>query len=536
MAIKSHYLKPIVIIATILLLLLTIPFLILTKESIVALALYSNLALDHTILTLLKNSFNLVITTVVLSGIIAITLAWVTTYYDLPYKKLINILILLPLTIPSYILASTYAYIGEDQIPYFCDTVLNTNCNFSIRTPLGASIIFSLGLYPYLYLLTKNYFEKLKERITLAKLHGLKERQIIFKIAIPGSKPAIIAGLSLIAMEVMADFGLASLFGIKTFTTQIYRAWFYQNQYETAAFLSICLLAIVIIILLIEKFLNLHKSYTIPKYGATSSTAKKPKFIKTIFLLSICLTIPLFAFFIPFTQILLWGIEKHHYFLSQDFIKTFSNSLFLALMGSITIVAATILIITVLKTYQLKIGKILGNVVSLGYAVPGSVIAISVIYTLQSIFNQFGINYQSISILAIIGLIYAYFVRFVTLAHNNIQSSWAKIPNELNDISLIYQKNNLQRLNNIYIPFLSYEISISLLLIAVEIIKELPATLILRPFNFDTLSTRTYLLASDEMVSTAGALSLSIIAINLIPIYFINKFFLKNHSKVGSNE
>lgn len=526
---NSPYLKPIVIISTILLLLLTLPFLILTKESLVALSLYSHYAIDPDLITLLYNSFNLVIITLFLSFIIGVTLAWITTYYTLPYKKIMNILILLPITIPSYILANTYSYISEDQIPYFCYKLINSSCNFSIRNIYGASIIFALGLYPYVYLLTKNYFIKLKERIILARLYALKETQIISKIAIPGAKPAIISGLSLIAMEILADFGVASLFGIQTFTTKIYRSWFYQNQYETAALLSLFLLFIVIIILLIEKFLNLHKSYTIPKYSENAALDFTPNTIKKIFIISISLIIPLFGFIIPAIQIILWAIQKYDYFLTQDFMRIFGNSMFLALIGSTIIVSSSILIITTIKTYRLKFTKLLSHVVSLGYAIPGSVIAISILYTLHLILNN--LDYQSLAIFSIIGLTYAYFVRFITLAHNNIESAWAKIPNEVNNVSLIYQKTNNQRLHNIYIPFLSYEITVALLLIAIEIIKELPATLILRPFNFDTLATKTYLFASDEMVIHSGALSLAIITINFIPIYFINKFFLENHAK-----
>lgn len=518
--------KPSIIIVTILLLLLTIPFVILVKEGLISLLLYSNTSLNNTILILLKNSFNLVTLTLSLAFIIGITLAWITSYYILPYHKIINILLLLPLAIPSYILANTYAYISEDQIPYFCNTILDLSCNFSIRNILGASMIFALGLYPYIYLLTKHYFIKLKERIMLGKLYGLTEKQVITKIAIPGAKPAIIASLSLIAMEVLADFGVVSLFGIQTFTTKIYRSWFYQNQYETAALLSLCLLLIVIILLAIEKFLNLHKTYHIPKYSDTITTAPHLSKTKKSFLMFICIIIPIFAFIIPSIQIISWSLEKYHYFLSKDFIRIFSNSLFLALAGAIIIVSSSILIITILKTHNLKLNKFLANIVSLGYAIPGSVIAISIIYTLHIIFNYFNLDYQSIAIFSIIGLIYAYFVRFITLAHSNISSSWSKIPNEINHISLIYNKNNWQRLNNIYLPFLSYEIAVSLLLISIEIIKELPATLILRPFNFDTLATKTYLFASDEMVATAGALSLAIIVINIIPIYFINKFFI----------
>ena len=128
----------------------------------------------------------------------------------------------------------------------------------------------------------------------------------------------------------------------------------------------------------------------------------------------ICIIIPIFAFIIPSIQIISWSLEKYHYFLSKDFIRIFSNSLFLALAGAIIIVSSSILIITILKTHNLKLNKFLANIVSLGYAIPGSVIAISIIYTLHIIFNYFNLDYQSIAIFSIIGLIYAYFVRFIT--------------------------------------------------------------------------------------------------------------------------
>ena len=522
----KKYLKGTVIIATVLLLLLALPFVILISESLYAIWLQQDFISYYQFFTLLQNSFSLVLLTLIFAAIIGISLAWLTSYYNIPFKHVINILILLPVTIPSYILANVYAYIGEDQIPYFCGKFFDLPCNFSLRNILGAAFIFSLGLYPYVYLLSKNYFLKLKERLMVAKLYGLNQWQLITQIALPSSKPAIVAGLSLIAMEVLADFGVVSLFGIETFTTQIYRAWFYQNQYQISALLSVILLAIVIFMLLLEKIFDSRRGYEVskcdPKIDFSNDLTGRYKYIFMTFII----LIPTIAFVIPLIQIIIWSIKRYDYFLSYEFAAIFANSLFLAALGAIIIVFATLLIISVIKSGNFRLYRILNSITSLGYVIPGSVIAIAILYSVNLILGQFDVGYNTISLVAIFSLIYAYFIRFSALSYNNINSAWQKIPRELFNISLIYQKNNIERMHNIYIPLLSREVAISILLISIEIIKELPATLILRPFNFETLATKTYMLASDEMVIASGTASLAIIVINIIPIYFINKFFL----------
>jgi iron(III) transport system permease protein len=514
--------NPAIILSIIFIALIAFPFLVLAKE---AFSSYANLENLYFVYEPFLNVLLLIVLTTSLALIIGILSAWFLHRYKFPGRSFFKIAILIPLAFPPYILAIIYGYFIEDQLPYFCNLYFKFNCGFEIRNIFGASFIFAISLYPYIYLFTRNYFSKLGSQFQLAEIYNLSEKNILRKIAIPSARPAIIAASILLMMEIIADFGVVSFFGIKAYTSEIYRLWFYQNNYSAAAVISFFLLFLVLIIFVFERLLLKGKTYQIN--SAHENISNEPIIAKQKYKISFFfLIVSLFTVFIPLFEIVYFAASRFFMIADKSLAKIFFNSFFLSIIGAIVITSITALIFISGKLSKNKLQNFLTNFISLGYAIPGSVVAIAVLYVINIAVSKFNFSYHGLAISSIIFLIYAYQIRFTAVSFNVLKSGWHNVADELIDVSNIYQKSYFSKIKSLS-PMLKNSLNISFLLIAIEIIKELPATLILRPFNFDSLATRTYMLASDEMLADAIATSSAIVLINLIPIYFINKIFYR---------
>lgn len=462
--------------------------------------------------------------------------AWFITMYDFPGRQLLEWLLLLPLAIPAYILAYIYTDFF-DAIGPFYNFLLNlgvdqtTLNSFDIRTIPGCIFIFSFAFYPYVYLLARiSYIQQSTCLLEVSQTLGYGPVKRFLKVALPLSRPALISGIILALMEVLNDFGTVQYFGIDTFTTGIYRTWLGFNDPITANQLASILLLFVFTLLIVEKYSRQKAHY----YSTTNhqrqivrkTLQSKQKIMVSLF----CFIPPTIGFIFPF--ILLSKIAIGEYsVIDVKYIDLIQNTLILALLAACAAIILCLCVSYALRFNSTIFSKAAYRIACVGYAIPGSILAVGIMGVLSQsdhFLNKISLNYFDISLGlifsgTIIALLYAYVVRFLPCAIHAIDNGFLKIKPSLDEASLNLGKTSFQTFKKIHIPLLSGSIVTAGLLVFVEVMKELPATLIIRPFNFDTLAVETYRLASDERLAEASLPALTIILTGLIPVIFLNK-------------
>ena len=491
-----------------------------------------NHLIDYVLPSYVSNSLILILGVSILSLILGVGTAWFTTNFDFFGKSWLEWAIILPLAIPPYILAYTFtglfdSYGSANEI---IRSLFGLKSDFiffpNVRNIFGAIVVFSFTLYPYVYLTTRMAFlNQSRSLMEAGKLLGNSNRLLFFKLAIPLVRPAIIAGLALVIMETLSDFGAVDHFAIQTFTTGIFRTWYGMYDLNTAMQLSSFLLIFVAIFIFIERSERRKMSYSY-----SSSTFKKTASIKlegskNCFALRFCF-FPLFiGFILPVIELINWAIFfPSENFLSNNLISTLFNTIILGFTAGIlcTIFA---LVINFLKRFDK--GWFLGffsQFLTLGYALPGIILAIGIIKFFSFLDSSLINTFLKLTLLgSLIGLMLAYVIKAYALASNTIESGFQRINSSIDDISLSLKKTKFEIFLKIHMPLMKTSILTSLLLVISEVIKELPATLILRPFNFDTLAVTTYIYASEERMYEAASPAIMIVLIGLIPIIFLSK-------------
>lgn len=477
------------------------------------------------------NSLVLLVFVVFFTLLIGVTSAWMVTIYDFPLKEIISYLLLLPLAVPAYIASFVYTDILEfagplqSSIRNHFDLYKGEYYFPQIRSLGGAIFIMTFVFYPYVYIVCKIAFEKSNCLLDVSKVMGKNYFNIFIKIAIPSIRPAIIAGSSLVAMETLADFGAVKYLDIQTFTTGIYRSWYLSNDFSTSSKLSLILLIFVLCVLMIEKFFRKNKTYTLINNTQKNIKAVKIEGNKKYLITILCITPFLVGFLIPVIRLLMFSLESN--FDSRSF-EYLNNSLKVSILASFV----ALFIAIIFSYYNRNYGKhIITKLSCIGYAVPGSVLAIGVLIMFtgadhiingisQTLFDKtVGLIFSG----SIFALIFAYVFRFLAVSFNNVDSSMIKIRKEIDLSAYLLGKNKNFILRNIHIPLIKSSSIIAFLLVFVESMKELPATLIIRPFNFETLATATYQLASDERLRDSANTSLIMIFISLCAILALSK-------------
>jgi len=482
---------------------------------------------------------------VVFFGVIS---AWIVTTYDFHLRKIIDLFLLLPLSIPPYVAAIAYGelfdYSSYFQIFFRENVSILSDVHLpNIRSLPGVIFIFSITLYPYVYIISRAAFSELSYTYNeIGKTLGLNQLSIFFKVYLPLAIFPIIGGIILSILESLNDFGTVQYYGVNTFTTGIYKTWIGLGDINLASQISVFFLFFIFFILFLQKrFLSSEKIDLKTSKEKRTNLLSSGK-LRNIFLISFCLLPVILGFFIPFIFLLISSIQALEIFTLKDtFINTF-NTVFLALSVSFIIIFLSLLINYSVRIKKTKINLFFNKVSSLGYAIPGSIIAIGILIPftyLDNFFvnyfkNNFNLNVDAFFVGSIFILCFAYIVRFFTISQTNIESSFYRISKNIDDTARVLGKKPILTLFNIHIPLMSLSILLSLVLIFIEIIKELSATLILRPFNFDTLAVQVYEYASEEKIIESSIPSLIIVVLCVIGIIFIsriNKQLLKSGKK-----
>lgn len=492
--------------------------------------LWGHLA-DNLLLEYLSNTFLILMFVSLISVVLGVSCAWLVTMYQFPGKDIFKWLLVMPIAIPTYVSAYIYAGLVEPSGFLFesAESTIGLGKELynliNLRNIYGVIFILSICLYPYIYLITYSSFKEQSYcAIEVGKSLGLNKKELFRKISIPLARPGIIAGLSLVMMETLAEFGTMDYYGVSTFTTGIYRTWFAFDDDTSALHLASILLTFVFILMILEKY-----SRGRSKYNHSSQKTRPMKPINMsmrngIYAFLWCLLIVLLGFIIPIIQLFLWLIDTYSYLFDSEFLEIITNTIIIGSFASVLIVLISIYASYVNRSTSNMYTKFSLKIFSIGYSIPGVVIAVGIIIPITLIDDLqaaiFGspIFYLSGSFIA---LIIAYLSRFSTISFNATESGLSKIKNNIDLTAKSFGFSNFMILKNIHIPMMKTTVITALILVFVDIVKELPATLILRPFNFDTLAIHIYELASSEQLSFIASPALMLITIGLIPVIIL---------------
>ena len=392
---------------------------------------------------------------------------------------------------------------------------------FDIMSIEGAIIVMSLVLYPYVYLISKAYLQaESASIIDASKTFGLSNFQIFYKVIIPISRPAIVAGVILAVMEAVADFGVMDYYGISTFVTGIFRTWYGMGSVEDASKLASMLMLFIFLLIFLEKFQRKNKRYKSSGKDFKPVSKQELKGFSNIFAFIICF-IPFFlGFLLPFTQMSYWFYISYETIIDEDFLTIFYQTLYLGVFSSILITLLAFIFVYNIRIHKSKFAESLTQISKLGYSIPGAVVAVGVL-------SFFAIINDKIDILlsgTIIAMIFAYVVRFIAISINNYESGFSKIPITYDDACKTMNISSFQTFYRVILPLIKNSFIVSFIVVFIEVIKELPLTMILRPFNFDTLAVYSHELVGQAQVIESSVPAMFIVILGIISVLaLVNK-------------
>lgn len=469
----------------------------------------------------IKNSIILIFGTGLLTFTIGTSSAWIISRYTFRYKKIIEWLLFMPLAIPSYIVAYTYVGLignGGTFIEILRDFGFSV-IRVEMMNIYGLIWVLSFSLYPYVYAGTRTIFQSYPSQLKhTASLLGVSNKKYFFTVALPLASPAIIGGLFLVFMEVLNDYGAAKYYGVSTFTTGIFRTWTALEDLQSSIYLSAILVILVFILVLIVKWLRGRRSYNLTQTNTNQkSTENRVKIsgLKKILYLGILLIPILFGFILPLIQLVIWGIQTFDSMFNNDLIILGLESLSLGLSTALLVVFLACLLIYLSKWNYLKRFNIFSRIATLGYVIPGAIIGVGIIRTSKSLTDLFSFKFDfeigHLVYNSILVLIYAYLFRFIAVAYNSIEGNTLKIGNNLSESSYLLGYGKIKTFIKIDFPLLRSALLSSFILVLIDVMKELPLTLILKPYNLSTLAVRAYEYAEDERVAEAALPALFLI-------------------------
>ena len=493
------------------------------------------------LLDYIYNSLILLMGVLTLTFIIGVGCAYLVSFYKFPGVNFFKWALILSFAVPAYIYAYSLTAFFENYGTAF--SILKNllgEGNYNAHIPkfdgmLGAIISISFSLFGYIYVLTRASFHYQSQNlIELGKNLGFSKQKSFFKIILPSARPAIVAGLSLVAMETLSDFGSVSFFGVSTLTTGIYNAWISFDDLTLANRLSSYLLIFILGLFVIENLSRKNAQYhTSSKGGFKSKSVVHLYNYKSILAFLFCTLVFFLSFLFPVFQMLYWTIIFPKHFLDLNLIELFSNTMLLVFLS-----CCLLILLAFISNYGNRVSKskfleALNTFSISGYAIPGIILAVAFI-TFISWLDLNMINYlgtesiKSIFIGSILGLVIIYFIRFYSLANNGIKSGYLKINYSIDESAYLLGYSKFKTFKNIHLPYLKNSVLLIGILLTIEIIKELPITLIMRPFNFETFATKAYIYASQDLLEAAAAPSLLLILIASCFILITSRYILKD--------
>jgi iron(III) transport system permease protein len=469
--------------------------------------------------------------------VIGVAAAWLTTMCRFPGRGFFEWALILPLAVPAYVMA--YAYTDFLQFTGPVQTWLRSYFGWGprdywfpdIRSVGGAAVIFSFVFYPYVYLLARAAFlEQAAGMIEAGRSLGYSPWRSFFRLALPLARPGVAAGVALALMETLADFGTVAYFALPTFTTGIYRAWLSLGDRAAAAQLAAALLGVVALVLIAERFSRGRARFD-DRSSRRPLVAQRLEGLRAWGAALAC-TIPLvIGFLLPAAILLELSLTGSDLQLGARYFRLVFNSVSVAAVTAACAVALALLMAYAMRAGGGVLALIAHRLAALGYAVPGVVIAVGVLipvtrldHALSGLLQSlFGISTGLILTGGIAALVYAYLVRFIAVALQSVEAGLAKVTPSMDDAARSLGASPLHILMRVHVPLLAPSVLTAALMVFVDVMKELPATFMMRPFNFDTLAVHAYNLASDERLSELAAPALTIVAVGVVPLILLSR-------------
>lgn len=492
--------------------------------------------LDTVLAEYVTNSVLLALGSGLGAAVLGTLVAWLVSHYQFTGRSVLEWALLLPLAMPTYVIA--YLYTDVLQFAGPLQSALRETFGwergdywfFEVRSLGGAVVIFSLVFYPYVYVLARAAFlERSGNLEEAARTLGLTRRQAFVHVLLPLARPAIVAGMALVMMEALAEFGAVSYFGVNTFTTGIYRAWYSFGDPAAAAQLAMSLLGLVVLALTLEKLSRGRARYH--DQGGRLARTIPLKGGRAVLVVLVCLVPLAGGFLIPAGLLLDLALAGGDTQFGAKYLTLAGNSLFLATAASLLALGVALVLAYAGRIHPGAFMRATKRVASLGYAVPGTVIAVGALIPLTALDHaliawmreQFGIMPGLVFTGSAFALVFAYLARFLAVALNAVENSLERIRPSLDDAARVLGLRRGQVLWRVHLPLLRGGMLSALLLVFVDVMKELPATIVLRPFNLDTLATQVFVLAADERLAEASTPSLIIVAVGLIPVVMLSR-------------
>lgn len=475
----------------------------------------------------------------VLSVAIGICGAWLVTMCRFPGRRIFEWALLLPFAVPAYVIAYVYTdlleYSGPVQIMLREQFGWQTARDYwfpDIRTLGGAILMLSLVLYPYVYLLARASF--LEQSTTIhdaSRTLGCTPFQSFYRVSLPIARPAIAVGLSLVSMETINDFGTVDYFAVKSMSAGIYDTWLNMSNLGGAAQIASLMMVFVVILISLERlgrarqrqYQNADRykkltGYPLHGWKAWGATA-------------LCAVPVICGFIVPVWVLTSYALSNLDQLWTEDFLTYAGNSFILSTLAALLTIVIALILAYSKRLHRKRSLKLAAQFSSLGYAMPGAVLAIGVIIPLAALDNLlnnlleqfFGITVGLLLSGTAFAIVFAYVVRFLAISVGSVESSLSKVTESMDMAARSLGYTPLQTLLKVHLPLIKGGILTAALVVFVDCMKELPATLILRPFNYDTLATYVYQFASDEMLETCALAALLIVLVGIVPVILLSR-------------
>ena len=490
------------------------------------------------------NSVLLLIGVLIVTFFLGIGSAYVVSFYEFPGVNFFKWALILSFAIPPYIYAySLFAFFDNYGTAFTLLKSLFGEGEYNKHIPkfdgmFGLIMSISFSLYAYVYILTRSSFlYQSQNLIELGKNLGFSKLKSFYSIILPAARPAIVAGLSLVAMETLAEFGAVDFFSINTLTTGIYNAWITFDDLAFANRISFFLLLFIFILFLTENLSRKKAKYHLESKGSFKQKEKlKLSGTKSLMAFLFCFILFFLSFIFPLSQMLYWTIKFPENFFDIDLINLLINTFYLVSLSSLVLITFALISNYGNRVSKNRILNLLSTLSISGYAIPGVILAVAFITFIawfdDNFIKSFGfLSIKKIFIGSILGLVIVYFIRFYSLAFNGIKSGYEKINIAVDESAYLLGYSKRKTFFKIHVPYLRNSLLLVAILISLEIIRELPITLVLRPFNFETFATTAYISASEDLLEAAAVPSLFLILIAAFFITITSKYILKEKNE-----
>ena len=505
---------------------------------------YYQVLKDTFLVEYIFNSIFLLFSVLLLTFLIGTGSAYLVSFYEFPLSNFFKWGLILSFAVPPYIYAySLTAFFENYGTAYTILKNLFGDGNYNQNIPkfdglFGVILSISFSLYAYVYILARaSFLYQSQNIIELGKNLGFTKLKTLYSIILPSARPAIIAGLSLVAMETLAEFGAVDFFSINTLTTGIYNSWIAFDDLAFANRLSFFLLLFIFALFIIENFSRKKAKYHFNSRGGFKQKQKiklegKKSFLAFLF----CFSVFFLSFLFPLSQMMYWTLKFPENLFELQVLDLLKNTLYLVSLSSLVLIIFALISNYGNRVTKNKVLNVLSTLSISGYAIPGVILAVAYITFIawfdENVIKSLGFfSIKKIFIGSIIGLVLVYFVRFYSLAYNGIKSGYEKINIAVDESAYLLGYSKRKTFMNIHVPFLRNSLLFIIILVSLEIIRELPITLILRPFNFETFATTAYISASEDLLEAAAVPSLFLILIASFFIIIASKYILRENNE-----